>query len=139
LIGRRCLVEGGFIKSVIFIIASTLLSLQAFASEETVGYRYEVAKQNCHDIACIRKEIDQINLQILKLLAKRTAYVKRAGDLKSGTTKIADDRQRVAAQEKILIEKSQELELPLEIAIPTFREIVENSIRFQQAYIDQMP
>ncbi|HEX4839426.1 MAG TPA: chorismate mutase [Rhabdochlamydiaceae bacterium] len=126
-------------KNIIFLIATALLSVQAFANEETVSAHYAIAKQNCHDIACIRIEIDQINHQILKLLAKRTAYVKRAGDLKSRTTKIADDRQRVAAQEKIVIERSQELELPLEIAIPTFREITENSIRFQQAHIDRMP
>ena len=126
-------------KNIVFLVAVVLLSLQVFASEETLSYHYEIAKQNCHDISCIRAEIDQINHQILKLLAKRTAYVKRAGDLKSRTTKIADDRQRVAAQEKIVIERSQELELPLEIAIPTFREIAENSIRFQQSYIDRMP
>jgi chorismate mutase len=122
-----------------FLMIAVVASLQAFSNEETVSYHYEIAKQNCADIVCIRTEIDQINHQILKLLAKRTAYVKRAGDLKSRTTKIADDRQRVAAQEQIVIKKSQELELPLEIALPTFREIAENSIRFQQAYIDQMP
>jgi chorismate mutase len=118
-------------------VFAIVLSIQLFASEETLSDYYAVAKDNCHDILCIRQEIDQINHQILKLLAKRTAYVKRAGDLKAQTTRQADDRQRVAAQEKILVDKSMELELPLEIAIPAFRAIVENSIKFQQNYIDQ--
>jgi chorismate mutase len=126
-------------KSIWFLaIAVTSLSCDvAFSDEEKLSSFYEVATQ-CHDIACIRTEINRINNAILKLLTERTAYVKRAGDLKSLTTKIADDRQRVANQEKIIIEKSIELELPIEISIPTFRAIVESSIKYQQGYIDQL-
>lgn len=50
----------------------------------------------------------------------------------------ADDRQRVADQEQKIIKKSIELGLPLEISLPAFREIMEESIRFQQEYIDQL-
>ncbi|MBA2727301.1 MAG: chorismate mutase [Parachlamydiaceae bacterium] len=82
--------------------------------------------------------MDRINNEILSLLTERTAYVKRAGDLKSRTTKIADDRQRVSDQEKKIIDKSIELELPTEISIPAFRAIMETSIKFQQGYIDQL-
>ncbi|MCA6599396.1 MAG: chorismate mutase [Pseudanabaena sp. M57BS1SP1A06MG] len=82
--------------------------------------------------------MDRINMEILRLLTERTAYVKRAGDLKSQTTKIADDRARVADQENKIIDKSIELELPLEISVPAFRAIMETSIKFQQAYIDQL-
>lgn len=125
----------------LFLLVATLCSITAFSYEENdakLSIYYEIAKQNCQDIASIRIEMDRINNEILKLLAERTAYVKRAGDLKSKTTKIADDRQRVADQEKIIIEKSLELELPTEISIPAFRAIVENSIKFQQEYIDQL-
>ena len=97
---------------------------------------YEEARENCHDIGCIRTEINRINYEILKLLAERTAYVKRAGDIKSQTTGIADDRKRVADQEKILVEQSLELGVPIEISLPAFRAIVETSIQFQQEYID---
>lgn len=108
------------------------------AFPNTLNSYYEKAKQNCHDLACIRKEMDRINNEILNLLAERTAYVKRSGDLKSQTTKIADDRQRVADQEKKIIDKSIELELPLEITVPAFRAIMENSIQYQQKYIDKL-
>ncbi len=115
----------------LFLLVNTAFS-------ETLDSYYEIAKQNCHDIACIRTEMDRINNEILKLLAERTAYVKRSGDLKSRTTRVADDRQRVADQEKKISDKSIELGLPLEISLPAFREIMENSIRYQQKCIDQL-
>ncbi|EKE08102.1 MAG: hypothetical protein ACD_17C00346G0001 [uncultured bacterium] len=123
-----------FITALIFVKGNIL-----YSNEETLSYYYEIAKENCHDISAIRTEMDRINNEILKLLVERTAYVKRAGDLKSRTTKIADDRQRVADQERKIIDKSVELELPTEISIPAFRAIVETSIQFQQGYIDQLP
>lgn len=119
-------------------VAICLLSGNNAFSDETLSSFYEAAKHNCHDISCIRQEMDRINHEILTLLAERTAYVKRAGDLKSQTTKVADDRQRVADQERKIIDQSIELELPLEISVPAFRAIMETSIKFQQGYIDQL-
>lgn len=120
----------------------TILSLTnnhtAFCEEQKLSFFYEIAKETCHDINSIRFEMDRINHEILERLTERTAYVKRAGDLKSKMTKIADDRQRVADQEKKIIDKSIELELPTEISLPAFRSIMENSIKFQQDYIDQL-
>ncbi len=114
-------------------------SAAVFPNEETLNSFYETAKEKCHDISSIRTEMDRINSEMLRLLAERTAYVKRAGDLKSQTTKIADDRQRVADQEKKITDRSIELGLPTEISIPAFRAIMETSIQFQQGYIDQLP
>lgn len=113
-------------------------SRAAFAHESTLSWHYERIKEECHDLSCIRKEMDRINHEILKLLTERTAYVKRSGDLKSKTTQIADDRQRVADQEQKISARSSELELPLEISLPAFRLIMESSIRFQQQYIDHL-
>ncbi len=107
-------------------------------AENDLNHYYEIAKQNCQDISSIRKEMDRINYDVLKLLTERTAYVKRAGDLKSKTTKVADDRQRVADQERKILDKSLELGLPLEISLPAFKAIMETSIQFQQKYIDQL-
>jgi chorismate mutase len=120
---------------IVLMTFASLWSVNAF-SKETLSFYYETAKENCHDIASIRVEMDRINNEILQLLTERTAYVKRAGDLKSQTTRIADDRQRVADQEKKVIEKSIQLELPLEISVPAFRSIMDTSIKFQQGYID---
>ncbi len=119
----------------ILIYILTLFNISYLHSN--VDYYYEIAKQNCHDIPSIRKEMDRINYEILKLLSERTAYVKRSGDIKSKTTKIADDRQRVADQERKIIDTSIELGLPIEISLPAFRSIMETSIQFQQQYIDR--
>jgi isochorismate pyruvate lyase len=121
-----------------YIIVSLLVVSFAFAEETTLSSYYDVAKESCHTISDIRVQMNRINAEILRLLAERTAYVKRAGDIKSKDSKIADDRQRVADQEKIIIEKSNELEVPLEISLPTFRAIVENSILYQQRHIDEI-
>lgn len=122
----------------LFCSITLLFSSFAVAEDSTLESFYEIAKENCHDIACIRVEMDRINNGLLQLLTERTAYVKRAGDLKSRTTKIADDRQRVADQEKKIIDQSEKLQLPVEISVPSFRTIMETSIQFQQRYIDQL-
>ncbi len=124
----------------VFVSVLTLMVKSAlFSEEKNLNHYYEIAKQNCHDISAIRIEMDRINNAILQLLTERTAYVQRAGDLKSRTTKIADDRQRVADQEKKITDKSNQLGLPLEVSLPSFRAIVENSILYQQNYINRLP
>jgi isochorismate pyruvate lyase len=123
---------------VVWSLVFTLANNGGLFAENKFDSHYELAKQNCQDIASIRKEMDRINNEILELLAERTAYVQRAGDLKSKTTKIADDRQRVADQERKITDKSIELGLPVEISLPAFRVIMETSIQFQQGYIDEI-
>ena len=120
------------------VALSTFLASVVSGNEKTLNDYYEIAKQNCHDISSIRKEMDRVNNDILRLLTERSAYVKRAGDLKSKTTGVADDRQRVADQERKIIDKSMELGLPMEISLPAFKVIMETSIQFQQQYIDHL-
>ncbi|HNA62429.1 MAG TPA: chorismate mutase [Rhabdochlamydiaceae bacterium] len=119
-------------------VASFLFGNNLFGEEKDLNHYYEIAKQNCQDIPSIREEMDRINNDILRLLTERSAYVKRAGDLKSKTTKVADDRQRVADQEKKIFDKSIELGLPTDISLPAFKVIMETSIQFQQQYIDHL-
>jgi chorismate mutase len=103
----------------------------------TLTSYYESNAKKCGDIACIRGEIDQINEQILQLLTKRTAYVQRAGDLKL-KTKTAQDRKRVNDQLEVISKKSESLGLPKKISADTFKALIENSVEFEQKYIDQM-
>lgn len=120
-----------------FMIGALVLVSSVFGNQaNTLNEHYERICQECHELSCIRREMDRINEEILQLLTERTAYVKRAGDLKLKTTRIADDRQRVADQEQKIGALSRELELPLEISLPAFRWIMESSIQFQQQYID---
>lgn len=118
----------------ILLISLFLSSCTSFKEKNIIDY-YEISKK-CGDIACIRNEIDEINFEILQLLTKRTAYVKRAGDIKYALKKIADDKDRVSQQEEKIIHESNRLGLPVEISVSAFREIVQNSIKFEQKYID---
>ena len=115
----------------------SLIPTFLLANETAFETYYQTAKKECHDILAIRKEINRINEEILELLTERTAYVQRAGDLKAQTLKIANDSKRVQEQEAMLLEKSNQLGLPQEIVLPTFRSLVNASIEFEQAYIDQ--
>jgi isochorismate pyruvate lyase len=123
---------------IVTCIASVVFGGDLLSEEKDLNHYYEISKQNCQDISSIRKEIDRINNDILRLLTERSAYVKRAGDLKSKTTKLAEDLQRVADQERALFDKSIEVGLPTEISLPVFKVIVETSIQFQQQYIDHL-
>lgn len=124
-------------KSILATTLSLLISTTLLGTETQFEHFYKVAKEECYDILSIRKEIDRINDQILHLLAERTAYVQRAGDIKSQKLKIANDSQRVLEQELKLLQTSDALGLPPEITLATFRALVEASIQFEQAYIDQ--
>jgi len=119
-----------------FILASILLGTTLFSEEQDINHYYKIAKKSCQDISDIRRELDRVNSEILKLMVERTAYVKRAGDLKVKTTKVANDTQRVEDQERAIIKRSAELGLPLEISLPSFRALIETSIQYQQEYID---
>ena len=121
-----------------WITGFLVVTCASYAGERTLSEHYAKAKEKCHDLSCVRKEIDQINEEILGLLTQRTAYVKRAGDLKLHTTQVALDSKRVAEIEEIIKARSLDLELPLEISLPAFRSIVENSTKFQQVYINDV-
>ena len=45
----------------------------------------------CADMAGLRKEIDQLDREIVALLAERSTYVARAAHLKNSRTAIVDD------------------------------------------------
>lgn len=114
----------------------TLGSICPSYAEDTVQTIYLNEAKKCNDLGCIRREIDKINEDFLHLLAKRTAYVQRAGDLKR-PTKVADDPKRVADQLNTLLEKAEKLDLPKEVWVDAFKLIMKNSIEFQQRYIDK--
>ena len=64
------------VKICILMAGFLVVSNASFAKEETLSDYYGKAKEECHDLSCIRKEIDQINEGILRLLTKRTAYTR---------------------------------------------------------------
>lgn len=108
---------------------------EIYAESKTVDYYYNRNATKCSDINCIRTNIDELNDKIIEYIAIRTAYVKRAGDIKQKIGK-ADDRKRVDDQLISIKEKSSKLLIPDNITLNVFRELIENSIEYEQKYID---
>lgn len=109
-----------------------------FSAENNLNEFYEKAKLECQDITSVQSEMDRINDQIVQLLVEHTAYIKRAGDLKFQALQFESEPKGITEQERRIISKSIQLELPVDISVPTFRMIMETSIEFQEAYIDHL-
>jgi chorismate mutase len=96
---------------------------------------YDQQSARCNDLACVRAHIDDINNQLLELLAERTAYVRRAGIIK-GPQRTANDVARVKTELTVITAKSHLKNLPVEISVPTFKTLIQASIDYQQKYKD---
>lgn len=129
----------------LFVLFSQFHNL--LAAEENIDFYYSLAKKKCSDISCIRREMDRINDQILILLTERAALALRAGDIKLDTSRKAgtnlssikaDDKKRRDQQALEIAKRSKELGLPQYISEPTFNEIMINTVRFQQEYLDNL-
>jgi chorismate mutase len=53
-------------------------------------------------------------------------------------TKIANDQKRVDDQIQVIVKKSEQVGLPKEISVETFKAIIKNSIEFEQKYFDHL-
>lgn len=89
----------------------------------------------CQNIPCIRKNIDKINSQIMRLLAKRTVYVRKAGLIK-GPILSANDSKRVQEEMKKIAIIANNEHVPKSIALSTFNAIILSSIKYEQQYKD---
>lgn len=124
-------------KFKLLISTFTFLELISVAyASQTLQNIYQNEAIKCETLTCIRENIDKINREMILLLARRTAFVQRAGDLKM-KTRIANDPKRVQDQINSLSELSDELGLPKQISIETFKVLMKNSIEFEQKYIDR--
>jgi isochorismate pyruvate lyase len=116
------------------LVSMTSIEHLAF-SDSTLQTVYQSEAIKCQDLSCVRTNIDHINDEIIQLLVKRTAFVQRAGDFKL-KTKVANDQKRVDVQLQVLLQKSEKLGLPTAISVEAFKAVIQHSIEFEQAYID---
>ncbi len=63
------------------ILALTLVTYFLLSSK-TVLANEIIKPEKCEDISCVRKNIDEINQELLKLLSLRMNYVLQAGEIK---------------------------------------------------------
>lgn len=81
----------------IFAIILSLLPFCVFAH----SLKMPTSAENCSTLPCVRKNIDQIDQQIVVLLGKRLTYVKRAGELKQNKKPIHDQARENRILKKV--------------------------------------
>lgn len=78
----------------------------------------------CHDLGEVRRNIDRIDDQILRLMAERSAYVKQAGRFKTSAATVRDEA-RIRQILTHIRAKALEQGVNPDIAEATFRAMVE--------------
>ncbi len=92
-----------------------------------------VPAQQCNNLKCVRKGIDQINAGIVKLIGQRLAYVKRAGELKKGTKSVHDQKREDAILSAVSLQAQKE-GYPASIARAVFQTILAQSNTYEKKY-----
>mgnify|MGYP006296987899 CR=1 FL=1 len=87
------------------------------------------------ELETIGGEIDQIDEQLVQLLAKRFACSKRVVEIKNEIGKPVFDAQREAELLEIIIKKAEGLGLSATVSKAIFNEILHQSRRAQEARV----
>ena len=91
------------------------------------------APQECDDMEQVRAAIDQLDDQLIALLARRVQYIERAAQLKPRLAIPADVPERVR-QVLLRVEASAKaMQLPTDLALTIWRGIIEWSIAHETA------
>jgi len=88
---------------------------------------------NCPTLKCVRHHIDVIDDRIVKLLALRLAYVKRAGELKQGKVPLHDQRREKQVLWHVAHAATQS-GFPATIALAVFKTIIKQSIAYERQF-----
>ena len=93
------------------------------------------AAKDCADMAQLRAAIDALDAQLVRLLARRQAYVERAAALKSDRGTIRDEGRIEEVVEKVMAE-AKKAGLSPAIAESVWRVLIERSIAHEFAAFD---
>jgi len=86
----------------------------------------------CQTLTCARVHIDEINEQLVKLIAERLRYVKRVGELKGQAIPIHDPARENAILNKVGAQ-AEKLGYDASIAQAIFKTILEQSRQYEKA------
>jgi chorismate mutase len=126
-------------KKIMISVISLLILPSAFACSDHVspeqGSNQKIEK--CDDLKCVRAHIDEVNKEIISLLAQRMEYVNQAGQIKlKNNIATATDEKR--ANE--VVEKAEKFGkakgLPDGFTKDVFQVIVDKSAHFEQKEMD---
>jgi isochorismate pyruvate lyase len=92
--------------------------------------------RDCKTLGEVRANIDRIDRDLVRLLAERAGYVRRAGELKA-TREAIVDRARI---EEIIGEvrrRSHDLGMEADVAEDVFRAMIDRFIAFEHQVFDR--
>ena len=125
-------------KQIFLKLASILFMLSLMTTSFSFAEDFNLKEEKCSNIHCVRDHIDNLNSEILKLLALRMKYVIQAGDIKiNSNIKTATDQKRADAVVDQVKKKAKENGLPEEYVEKIFKIIVTDSTELEQKYIDK--
>ena len=92
----------------------------------------------CNTMPEVRREIDRIDRDLVKLLAERQGYIEQAGAIKGERTAVRDDARIEDVVQKVLTEADR-AGLARAIAEPLWRLLIEKSIEHEFTVFDARP
>lgn len=89
----------------------------------------------CNTMAEVRREIDRLDRELVKLLAERQTYIEQAGVIKGERSAVRDEARIEDVVEKVLAEADR-AGLSRAIAEPLWRLLIEKSIEHEFEVFD---
>ncbi|MEN0651573.1 MULTISPECIES: chorismate mutase [Hyphobacterium] len=89
-----------------------------------------VAPEDCQTMAEVRDGVDALDRQLVALIAERARYMEAAARIKPGRDTVRDDWRVNDVLTKVKAEAAK-AGLPVSIAEPVWRELVERSIQYE--------
>jgi len=89
----------------------------------------------CNTMQEVRREIDRLDRELVKLLAERQGYIEQAGRIKGERSAVRDDARIEDVVEKVLAE-AERAGLSPAIAEPLWRLLIEKSIEHEYTVFD---
>lgn len=92
----------------------------------------------CHTMQDVRREIDRVDRELVKLLAERQTYIEQAGRIKGSRDTVRDEARIEDVVQKVLA-TAECAGLSGDIAEPVWRLLIEKSIEHEFAVFDAKP
>jgi isochorismate pyruvate lyase len=90
----------------------------------------------CNTMAEVRREIDRLDRELVRLLAERQGYIEQAGIIKGERSAVRDEARIEEVVQKVLVE-ADKADLSRAIAEPLWRLLIEKSIEHEFVVFDE--
>ena len=91
----------------------------------------------CETMDDVRREIDRLDRELVKLMAERLRYIEEAGRIKQTRDRVRDEARIEDVVAKVLKEAERQNLAP-EVAEPVWRLLIERSIAHEYGVFDEL-